>query len=80
MIGNKFWSPFPLGCLSYLLKMVNSMFIRLKGRAFRAGPGVSLASPWARATSHLTATNQKKNIYYTLKKKNQSLLIYIKNI
>jgi hypothetical protein len=35
----------------------------------RAGPGVSPASPWARATPHLRATNQKKKLYVYIKKK-----------
>ena len=43
----------------------------------RAGPGVSRASPWARATPHLGATKMdKKNLYYTCQKK-KKLYIYI---
>jgi hypothetical protein len=35
----------------------------------RAGPRVSPASPWARATPHPRATKwEKKKLYYTLKK------------
>jgi hypothetical protein len=30
----------------------------------RAGPGVSPASPWASATPHPKATNEKINKYY----------------
>jgi hypothetical protein len=42
----------------------------------RAGPEVSPASPWARATPHPRATNwEKKNLYYTLKKKK---IVFIK--
>jgi hypothetical protein len=45
-------------------------------KIFRAGPGVSPASPWARATPHRRATKwEKKILYYTLKKK---LYIYIR--
>jgi hypothetical protein len=35
----------------------------------RAGPGVSPASPWARATPHPRATNGEKKIYTIHKKK-----------
>ena len=51
----------------------------------RAGPGVSPASPWAKATPHPRATQWgKKNLYYIYKKKlltnKKKLYIYIKNI
>ena len=48
----------------------------MNGRS-RASPGVSPASPWARATPHPRATNgKKKNCIH----KRKFLLVYIKNI
>jgi hypothetical protein len=49
----------------------------------RADPGVSPASPWARATPHPKATNwkkKKKKLYYTLKKKNYTYTLEKKKI
>jgi hypothetical protein len=45
---------------------------------FRAGPGVSPASPWARATPHPRATNGKKKIYYTYTLEKKKKIIFIK--
>ena len=42
-------------------------------RALRAGPGVSPASPWARATPHPRATNGKKKKNYIIHIKKISL-------
>jgi hypothetical protein len=69
---------------SYLLKnldpRINYCNILLSGSIIdRAGPGVSPASPWARATPHPRATNgkkKKKNYMYTLEKK-KNIYIYI---
>jgi hypothetical protein len=45
----------------------------------RAGPGVSPASPWARATPPLGATKrEKKKFILYIKKKKKKLYIYIR--
>jgi hypothetical protein len=55
-----------------MIIMLPSVYIYI----YRAGPGVSPASPWARATPHPGATKmeKKKIILYIQKKK---LYIYI---
>jgi hypothetical protein len=52
---------------------------QLRINIYRAGPGVSPASPWARATPHPRATNGKKNytIHKKLKKKKKKKFIRI---
>jgi hypothetical protein len=53
-----------------LQKARYSLPFHFESHTTRAGPGVSPASPWARATPHPRATNwEKKNLYYTFKKK-----------
>jgi hypothetical protein len=48
------------------------------GLRHRAGPGVSPASPGARATPPPGATPQEKFFFYTIHKKKKKLYIYIR--
>ena len=52
-------------------------FVTIKGiNVVRVGPGVSPASPWARATPPLGQPKGKKKIYiYTILKKNKIIFI-----